>query len=113
MNTIKSSAEITHLFQEGRRIGTPDLTLIVLRNEQHGRDGRAAFIAGKKLGNAVWRNRAKRRLREVHRLNSGQVRQGYDIILVARSRTVKAPWNELNDTYLKLCRKLDLLEDKP
>jgi ribonuclease P protein component len=41
------------------------------------------------------------------------MRPGYDIILVARGRTVRCSWKELNDTFLKLCRKLDLLEDKP
>ena len=50
------------------------------------------------------------RLREVYRLNSGRLRQGYDMILVARGRTLTASWKELNDTFLRLCRKLELLE---
>lgn len=66
-----------------------------------------------KLGHAVVRNRARRRLREVFRLNSGRLRQGYDIILVARGRTLSASWKELNETFLRLCRKLDLLEVRP
>ena len=65
-----------------------------------------------KLGHAVVRNRARRRLREVYRLNQNRLRQGYDMILVARGRTLTAPWRELNDTFLRLCRKLDLLEEK-
>lgn len=65
-----------------------------------------------KLGHAVVRNRARRRLREVYRLNSGRLRQGYDMILVARGRTLTASWKELNDTFLRLCRKLELLEDR-
>ena len=40
------------------------------------------------------------------------LRQGYDIILVARTRTATAKWKELNDTFLKCCRKPDLLEEK-
>ena len=52
------------------------------------------------------------RLREVYRLNSGRLRQGYDMILVARGRTLTASWKELNDTFLRLCRKLELLEDR-
>ena len=52
------------------------------------------------------------RLREVYRLNSGWLRQGYDMILVARGRTLTASWKELNDTFLRLCRKLELLEDR-
>lgn len=50
--------------------------------------------------------------REVYRLQSGRLRQGWDIILVARKRTAQAPWRELNDTFVRLCRNLDLWEDK-
>ncbi len=71
---------------------------------------RLGITTSVKLGHAVVRNRARRRLREVYRLNSPRLRQGYDIILVARGRTAAAPWKELNDTFLRLCRKLDLLE---
>ena len=65
-------------------MNTPELSLIVLRSEkQHGPDGRVAFIAGKKLGNAVWRNRAKRRMREACREVGGPF-PGYDVAFVAR-----------------------------
>ena len=66
-----------------------------------------------KIGHAVVRNRARRRLREVYRLNAGRLRQGYDVVLVARGRTLTASWKELNDTFLRLCRKLDLMEVRP
>ena len=74
---------------------------------------RLGLTAAVKLGPDVVRKRARRRLREVYRLNSPQLRKGWDIILVARRRTVTASWKELNDTVLRLCRKLDRLEDKP
>ena len=74
---------------------------------------RLGLTASVKLGHAVVRNRSRRRLREVYRLNTDKLRQGWDIVLVARSRTATIPWQELNDTFLRLCRKLDLLEDTP
>ena len=63
------------------------------------------------LGHAVVRNRCRRRLREVYRLHTPELKQGYDIILVARVRTAHAPWPEIQKQFLKLCRKLDLLEE--
>ena len=74
---------------------------------------RLGLTASTKLGHAVVRNRCRRRLREVYRLNNGKLLQGYDIILVARARTVTASWKEMNDIFMKLSRKLELLEDKP
>ena len=72
---------------------------------------RLGLTASTKLGHAVVRNRCRRRLREVYRLNNPKLRQGWDIILVARSRTATISWQELNDTFMRLCGKLNLLED--
>lgn len=95
MKTIKSSAEITRLFKEGRRVNTPELSLIVLRTKgQHDRKGRVAFIAGRKLGNAVWRNKAKRRMREACRAVGGPI-PGYDVAFVARKQVTECDYGDL------------------
>lgn len=95
MDTIASSAEISNLFAKGKRSHTPYFTLIVLRNEsQHDRNGRVAFIAGKKLGNAVWRNAAKRRMREICR-ESGGPWMGCDVIFLAKSNIMKATYSKV------------------
>lgn len=95
MDTIKSSAEISFLFKQGRRFNTPYLTLIVFRNEnQHGQKGRVAFIAAKRLGNAVWRNKAKRRLRSVCR-DSDMSFAGFDVIFLAKSRLTEGSYKDV------------------
>ncbi|HIW75898.1 MULTISPECIES: ribonuclease P protein component [Gordonibacter] len=95
METIKSNAEISSLFANGKRLHTSYLTFIVVRNEkQHDRPGRAAFIAGKKLGNAVWRNAAKRRMRALCRELDGPWR-GYDVIFLAKSNIVQASYSKV------------------
>ena len=54
------------------------------------------------------RNRVRRRLREIVRLNQSGVRQGYDMVLVARSRAVNAPYRKLESAYLRACTELGL-----
>ena len=109
--TLKQNYEFRRLYQKGASSAGNCMVLYCRKNKLgHNRLGLTASV---KLGHAVVRNRARRRLREVYRLNSNRLSAGWDIILVARSRTVTASWKELNDTFLRLCRKLDLLEDKP
>jgi ribonuclease P protein component len=46
--------------------------------------GRTAFVAGRRVGGAVLRNRARRILRAAWRELAPQVRDGFDIAIVAR-----------------------------
>ena len=108
--TLKQNYEFRRLYQKGASSAGSCMVIYCRKNKlDHNRLGLTASV---KLGHAVVRNRARRRLREVYRLNSSRLSTGWDIILVARSRTVTVSWKELNDTFLRLCRKLDLLEDK-
>ena len=109
--TLKKNHEFRRLYQKGASAVAGSMVLYCRKNRLgHNRVG---FTVSVKLGNAVKRNRARRRLREVYRLTAPRLRQGWDLILVARGRTLTAPWKELNDSFLRLSRKLGLLEDKP
>jgi ribonuclease P protein component len=84
MSTIRSSREIEGVFRAGRRSAGP-LVIVLMAETPSGRDpsGRVAFIAGKRLGNAVKRNRAKRLLRAAFR-EAGGPQAHRDILLIAR-----------------------------
>ena len=105
--TLKKNSDFRRLYSKGQSAVNPYVVVYCRRNRE--KVNRLGYTVSTKLGHAVVRNRARRRLREVYRMHLGELRQGYDIILVARGRTVTASWKELNDTFTRLCRKLDLL----
>ena len=105
--TLKKNHEFRRLYQKGTSAAASGLVLYCRGNRLgHNRLGITTSV---KLGNAVVRNRTRRRLREVYRLHAQELRQGYDVILVGRSRTATMPWQELNEQFLRVCRKADLL----
>ena len=73
---------------------------------------RVGITTGKKLGHAVVRNRARRRLREVYRLNESMFKPGYDIVVVARQKCITADFQKLTKAYLSLAQKAGILLDQ-
>ena len=72
---------------------------------------RVGITVSKKLGHAVVRNRVRRRLREVYRLNEELFCPGWDIVVVARSRALSADFGELTRSYLALAKKAGILRE--
>jgi ribonuclease P protein component len=109
MGTIKSSREIDSVFQQAKRSAHP-LIIVLARQTPEGRGhtGRVAFIAGKKLGNAVVRNRSKRVLREATRRCEGPW-EGYDVLLIARPATRAAAAEELDRALKAQLTRLEVL----
>ncbi len=70
---------------------------------------RVGVTVGKKLGHAVVRNRVRRRLREIYRLNESQFTPGWDIVVVARGRCIEADFEKLTNAYLSLAEKAGVL----
>ena len=74
-------------------------------------ENRLGITTGTKLGHAVQRNRARRRLREAYRLNEQRLKRGWDIVLVARARSITGDFDELQRSFLHQCKKLKLLRE--
>lgn len=82
------------------RQGTPGF-LLQARNRGDADPARVGFTCSKKIGNAVARNRAKRRLREIARLTLPQDgHRGWDYVLVGR------PGATISRNFDDLCRDL-------
>ena len=86
---------------------------VVVYARRNGTDqNRLGITTGVKLGRAVDRNRARRRIRETYRLNEHSLKRGYDIVVVARTAAIEGDFVEMQQSFLRQCRKLRLLKEE-
>lgn len=71
---------------------------------------RIGFVTGKKVGGAVQRNRARRLMKEVYRLNQHKLKEGYAIVVVGRAKLSEAAYKDAEKEMLYLFRKSKLLK---
>ena len=107
---FSSALKRNHIF---RRLyatsGFANAYLVLYAKKNRTDCNRVGITVGKKLGHAVVRNRVRRRLREVYRLNESKFAPGWDLVVVARSRCIRARFSDLTNAYLSLAEKAGIL----
>ena len=110
--TVKENYEFRRIYRKGRSAVSPCMVVYCQRNRAGA--SRLGVTVSTKLGKAVVRNKVRRRLREIYRLNREHMVPGYDVIVVARTRAAAAPYRRLEREYLSLLNKLELSrEERP
>ena len=107
--TLKKNSDFRRLYAKGKSVVTPYMVLYCRRNSLG--VNRLGYTVSTKLGHAVVRNRVRRRLREIYRLNSPAMKKGFDIVVVARSRCVGARYAKMSAAFLGACGALGLLQE--
>lgn len=93
---VRRKAEFQQVFESGLRVPSRYFTLLVA--QRSGNTARLGIVASRKLGDAVRRNRAKRLIREVFRLNT-PLQEGVDLVVIPRRELLDAPLSELEKDF--------------
>lgn len=107
---MKENHLFRRLYAKGRSAASPTVALYVRPNQSQ--RSRLGLTVGSKVGNAVKRNRVRRRLREIYRTHEGEMKPGWDMVVVARTRAAFVPYAELRRDFLRLLDKLEV-RNKP
>lgn len=94
----------------GKSYTNPALVAYVIKN----RAGlcRVGITASKKIGNAVQRNRARRVIKEAFRLIDLPVSGNFDIVFVARTKTLYKKSTEIQEIMLSMLKEAGIVDDE-
>ena len=105
MKSIPSRADFLRARNDGEKAVSKGMVIQAVHNGQSG--SRLGITASKKIGNAVARNLARRRLRALaQEVLRPQAEQGVDYVLIARYDTGARPWQMLGEDMRKALRYL-------
>ena len=105
---VKENSDFQKIYRCGRSLANKNMVMYYCKafHPSH----KVAFAAGKKLGNAVTRNRVKRLLREVYRLHRHEIKDDYCLLLVGRAVAVDLKSTALEKSFYSLCKRANILK---
>jgi len=105
---LRKKADFDRLFKKGRSVGDRYVVLFYFAN--HLDHNRYAFLASKKVGGSVVRNRARRLMRESVRLMEKEFETGFDLLFIARATIVGTKRQEVSRSMGKALKKGRILK---
>ena len=103
---LRSSRDFAEVRRDGR--SRADGLLVLVSRPNNLEVTRLGFIVSKRVGNAVVRNRVRRRLKEAARLS--QIEFGWDLVFIARQGASSADYQELSGSVKKLLARAKVLD---
>jgi ribonuclease P protein component len=106
---LRANEDFRRVRGVGRSWAHPLVVLLAARGDDPLAAPRVGISAGKRVGNAVTRNRAKRRVREAVRACYAELPVGWDVVLVVRPAAASADYRTLAEAVRSLFRRAGLL----
>ncbi len=101
---LRKRKDFSPIYRRGSRYRGKGFILIYLSNKLQ--FSRMAVVASKKVGNAVVRNRIKRRFRALFRTNKNLLQGSYDLLVITEKRIGKIAWSEVQKAFIKAIKFL-------
>lgn len=109
--SLKRHKEFRYTYARGRAHSLPLYTLVYVKSRNE--SVRIGFSVSKRVGNAVQRNRAKRRMRAALTPMLGCIAGGFNVIFVAKPEVLDAPFPELQKQMETLLKRAGLWREEP
>ncbi len=97
---VKTHEEFRSVIEQGKCLKNKYYNIYIRKNNLH--ISRFGIAVGKKLGNAVFRNKLKRRMRVILTNQKKQFQNGLDYIIIMKEKTKEAKLEELEQMLLDL-----------
>ncbi len=107
-NRLKKNTEFRKVYKQGKNYWNRNLILYVRRN--HTDNVRIGISITKKVGNAVVRNRLKRRIKEINRTLVPSIKRGYDLVIIPKKNAVELSFIELESALKHIYKISGVLE---
>ncbi len=108
MIIIKKNLEYKSIYNCKNSVSDYNLVIFIKKNNFG--YNRYGFTSAKKIKKAVTRNIIRRRLKEIVRLNECKLKEGYDIIFMARVNASEADYKNLLKSFNKLIKRNNLFK---
>ena len=105
----RDNQEFNKVYSLGRSYVNNQLVVHVLKSDKI--KGKVGFAVGKKIGNAVIRNRIKRMMREAYRLCRHEINSEVSMILIGRKALIDAKCNVVIKAFKNICVKAKILRN--
>ena len=107
-NVLRRKSDFSSIYNKGKSVGDRYVVLFYRKNNLP--YNRLAYLASKKVGNSVKRNRARRLMKESFRLTNLDLPTGYDFIVIARNTIVDAKCAEVKKSLESAFRRTGVMK---
>lgn len=110
INRLKKRYQFNYVYKSGEHFSGEHIVLYVVSSKT--KNIKVGLAVTRKIGHAVVRNRVRRRLREIIKKQVPNLKQNYNIIVVARENVINASFEKLTNEFIKLIKKANLIKDE-